>query len=54
MKVVVFQKHGNTTLNQVSISRYDYELENEDVGSVFTANKIEGIKNSFDSLLIVN
>jgi hypothetical protein len=56
MKVIVFEKLGNATVNnsiQASIHEYDYELKNEDVGNVFVADKIEGIK-SVDSILIAN
>ena len=57
MKVIVFEKLGNATVNnsiQASIHGYDYELKNEDVGNVFVADKIEGIKQSIDSILIAN
>lgn len=57
MKVVVFEKLGNATVNnsiQASIQGYDYELTGEDVGNVFVADKFEGINTSKDSLLIVN
>jgi hypothetical protein len=57
MKVIVFEKLGNATVNnsiQASIHGYDYELKNEDVGNVFVADKIEGIKKSMDSILVAN
>ena len=57
MKVIVFEKLGNATVNnsiQASIHGYDYELKNEDVGNVFVADKIEGINQSIDSILIAN
>ena len=56
MKVIVFEKLGNATVNnsiQASIQWYDYELTNEDIGNVFVADKIEG-KKSVDSILIPN
>src|SRR5690554_6191029 len=57
MKVIVFEKLGNATVNnsiQASVHGYDYELKNEDIGNVFVADKIEGIKKSVDSILIAN
>ena len=57
MKVIVFEKLGNTTVNnsvQASIQGYDYELKNEDIGNVFVADKIEGTRQSVDSILIAN
>ena len=57
MKVIVFEKLGNATVNnsiQASIHGYDYELTNEDVGNVFVADRIEGKKQSVDSILIAN
>lgn len=56
MKVIVFEKLGNATVNnsiQASIQWYDYELTNEDIENVFVADKIEG-KKSVDSILIPN
>ena len=39
---------------QASIHGYDYELQNEDVGNIFVADKIEGINQSIESMFIVN
>jgi hypothetical protein len=49
MKVVVFEKTGNATVNnliQSSIQGYDYELNSEDIGNVFVADQFQNIKNS--------
>ncbi|MEP0264918.1 hypothetical protein [Dokdonia sp.] len=57
MKVVIFEKLGNATVNnsiQASIHGPNFELNNAEVGNIFVADKIEGIKKSKDSLLIVN
>ena len=57
MKVIVFKKLGNATVNnsiQASIHGYDYVLQNEDVGNIFIADKIEGINESIDSTFIAN
>ncbi|SFZ95050.1 hypothetical protein SAMN05428642_10655 [Flaviramulus basaltis] len=57
MKVVVFEKMGNATVNnsiQASIQGYDYELDNEEIGNVFVADQFESSKISKDSILTVN
>lgn len=57
MKVVVFEKTGNATVNnsiQASIQGYDYELNNEDIGNVFVADQFENPNISKDSVLTVN
>ena len=57
MKVIVFEKFGNATVNnsiQASILGYDCELNNEEIGNVFIADKYERFKKSKDELLFIN
>jgi hypothetical protein len=57
MKVVVFEKTGNATVNnsiQASIQGYEYELNNEDIGNIFVADQFESFKISKDSILTIN
>lgn len=57
LKVIVFEKLGNATANnsiQISIHRHNYKLTDKEVGNIFVADQIEGIKTSKDSLLSIN
>jgi hypothetical protein len=57
LKVVVFEKMGNATVNnsiQASIKGYDYELDNDEIGNIFVADQFESFKISKDSILTIN
>ncbi len=54
LKVIVFEKTGNATANssiQASIEGYDYELDDNDIGNILIADKIELSKLQRDEIL---
>ena len=55
LKVIVFEKNGNATVNNsihVSVKSYNYKLQNSDTGNIFISDEKELVKFPSDLILV--